>query len=83
MHAGKTLAEISEEQGVELEAVHDAIKAARAEAMQRAIQQAVEDGRLSQEKADWLLEGLEQGFFPRRWGFGFFGRGRCGCPGGQ
>ncbi|MGD2144997.1 MAG: hypothetical protein PVF54_11010 [Anaerolineae bacterium] len=34
------------------------------EAMRDAITQAVEDGRISQEQADWLLEGLEQGFTP-------------------
>jgi len=69
LHAGKSLADIAEAQGVDLEAVHDAMKAARVEAMKQAIQQAVEDGRLTQEKADWLLEGLEKGFLPKRWGF--------------
>ncbi len=64
LHAGETLEEIAEAQGVELEEVYDAIDAARAEAMREAIQQAVEDGRTTQEQADWLLEGLEQGFFP-------------------
>jgi len=70
LHSGKSLADIAEAQGVELEDVRDAMRAARAEAMKQAIQQAVEEGRLTQEKADWLLEGLEKGFLPRRWGFG-------------
>ena len=85
LHAGKSLEEIAEAQGVEIEAVHDALNAVRLEAMQEAIQQAVEDGRISQEQADWLLEGLEQGFFPMGRGSGFghgmrsgFGRGMKG-----
>ena len=36
LHADKSMAEIAEEQGVELEAVYDAVHAARVEAMQRA-----------------------------------------------
>ena len=71
LHAGKTLAEVAEEQGVEVEEVHYAMNAIRVEAMREAIEQAVEDGRLTQEQADWLLEGLEQGFFPMGRSFGF------------
>jgi uncharacterized membrane protein len=77
LHAGKTLEEIAEAQGVELEAVQEAMNVARANAMRDAIEQAVEDERITQEQADWLLEGLEQGFFPMGRGFGF-GRGRMG-----
>ena len=78
---GKTLAEIAEEQGVDMEAVQDALNANRSESMKQAIQQAVEDGRLSQEQADWLLEGLEKGFHLGGRGMGFggghmFGGGR-------
>jgi len=74
LHSGKSLAEIAEAQGVEMEAVRDALKAAQAEARREAIEQAVEDGKMSQEQADWLLEGLEQGFFPGGRGLGFGGR---------
>ena len=81
LHAGKTLEEVAEAQGVEMEAVHDALEAAREEAMRESIAQAVEDGRMSQEQADWMLEGLEQGFAPMGMGRGFgHGRGRGGCP---
>ncbi len=78
LHDGKTLAEIAEEQGVEMEAVRDAMEAAREELMEQAIHQAVENGRMTQEQADWLLEGLEQGFLPGGRGFG---RGRGGRRG--
>ena len=62
LHGGKTLDEVAEEKGVDLEAVRDAVQAVRSEAAKEAIQQAVEDGRLTQEQADWLLKGLELGF---------------------
>jgi hypothetical protein len=70
LHGGKSLEEIAEAQGVEMEAVRDALEAARGELMQDAIAQAVENGRMTQEQADWLLEGIEQGFLPRGRGFG-------------
>lgn len=70
LHSGKTLEEIAEAKGVDIETVYDALDAARAEAQKQAIQQAVEDGKISQEQADWMLEGLEKGFFPMRRGFG-------------
>jgi hypothetical protein len=84
LHAGKSLDEIAEEQGVDIEVVRDAMNAARVEAMRQAIEQAVEDGNMTQEQADWMLEGLEQGFFPKRGtspgrGFGP-ARGGNGCP---
>lgn len=82
LHAGKSLAEIAEEQGVELEAVYDAMNATRIEAMREAIEQALEDGDITQEQADWLLEGLEQGFFPMGRGFGMGGGSRHGMRGG-
>ena len=78
LHSGKSLADIAETQGVDLKAVHEAMKAAQAEAMKQAIQQAVENGRLTQAQADWLLEGIDLGFLPRRWGFGRGVRGRFG-----
>jgi uncharacterized membrane protein len=59
LRAGKSPAEIAEEQGVDVEALYDAMRAARGEAMQQALQQAVEDGRITQEQADQMLERLE------------------------
>jgi uncharacterized protein (DUF433 family) len=74
LHDGKTVAEVAEEQGVEMEAVRGALEGARGELMAGAIEQAVENGRITQEQADWLLEGIDQGFLPRARGFGA-GRG--------
>jgi hypothetical protein len=80
LHDGKTLEEIAEGQGVEMEAVRDALEAARGELMAETIAQAVESGRMTQQQADWLLEGIEQGFLPRGRGFG---EGRGARHGGR
>ena len=82
LHDGKSLEDVAEAQGVDLEDVQDTIQAAGLEARKEAIEQAVEDGKLSQEQADWMLEGMEKGFFPggrgfRGGGFGRFGHGRA------
>jgi uncharacterized membrane protein len=80
LHDGVSLAEIAEEQGIELEDVYDAMNVDRVEAMREAIAQAVEDGSITQDQADWLLEGIERGFFPMGQGFGLRGmRGGFGC----
>ena len=77
---GKTLEELAETAGVDLQVVRDAISAAHAEEMRQRIEQSLTDGTISQEKADWLLEGLEKGFLDGP-GFGFgFGRGPGGPP---
>jgi len=70
---GKSVSEIAEERGVELDEVKDALNARRSEAQREAIEQAVEDGRITQEQADWMLEGIEQGL-----GLGGRGMGRGG-----
>jgi hypothetical protein len=77
---GKTLEELAEAASVDLQIVQDAIRAAHSEEMRQWIEQSVSDGTISQEKADWLLEGLEKGFLDGP-GFGFgFGRGPKGPP---
>ena len=70
LHSGKSLEEIAEAKGIDVQTVYDAMNAARAEAQKQAIQQAVEDGSMTQERADWMLEGLDKGFFPGGRGFG-------------
>jgi transposase len=59
LRAGKSLTDIAEAKGVDVQTVYDAMNAARGEAMQQALQQAVEDGRMTQEQADQMLERLE------------------------
>jgi transposase len=59
LHAGKSLDEIAEAKGVDVQTVYDAMNVARAEAEKQALQQAVEDGRITQEQADQMIERLE------------------------
>ena len=108
LQAGKTLAEIAEAKGVDLEEIRqsrradtetiEARKAERAdtetiearkaetiEARKAAIEKAVEDGTMTQAEAEWLLQGLEQGFMPMGRGFypgrgGHFGFVRPAAP---
>ena len=71
---GKKLPEIAEEQGVELSQIEEAVRTA----FEDAIQQAVDDGRLTQEQAEQILSHERQpGKFIRDRGFG----GRNGRPG--
>lgn len=84
LHDGKTLAEIAEAQGVDLQAIQDEIqdelKATRVQAMKDKIAQAVTDGDMTQEEADWWLLGIEKGWVDGgRGGLGSFGpRGQHG-----
>lgn len=80
LHEGKSVAEIAEEKGVDLEKVRDAVEAARVEARKEAVEQAVENGRLSEEQGEWMLEGLEEGYIPG--GRGFAPGQNCGPGGG-
>lgn len=74
---GRTLADLADQAQVDLQTVRDAVDAACQQAQRDAIAQAVQDGRLSQEQADWLLQGLDNGYWGGRgFGHGFgFGRG--------
>ena len=70
LQSGKTLEQLASDKGVDLQTVQDAIKAAHEAEMRERIKQAVSDGTMTQEKADWLLEGLDKGFLDGP-GFGF------------
>lgn len=69
---GKTLADLATAAGVDLQDVQDAINAVRAVELRARIEAGIADGTISQEKADWLLEGLDKGFLDGP-GFGFGG----------
>jgi hypothetical protein len=70
LQAGTTFEQLAEEAGVDLQDVRDAIQAVRETELRARIEQAVADGTMTQEKADWLLEGLDKGFLDGP-GFGF------------
>jgi len=78
---GKTLEELAEAAGVDIADVQEAIQTVHREEMRAQIEQAVADGTMTQDKADWLLEGFDKGYLDGP-GFGFgFGRGGHGGPG--
>ncbi len=81
---GKTLSDLAASKGVNLQSVQDAITAARHAEMTTQINQAVASGQMTQDKANWLLEGLSKGYLDGPGGFGFgFGHGfGPGGPGG-
>ena len=70
LQSGKTLEQLAEEADVDVQDVRDAIQAVRETELRTRIEQAVADGTMTQEKADWLLEGLDKGFLDGP-GFGF------------
>ncbi len=78
---GQTLEELATAAGVDIADVQAAIQAAHREEMRALIEVGVADGTISQEKAAWLLEGLDKGFLDGS-GFGF-GFGPGGHHGGQ
>ena len=80
---GKTLLDLADAAGVDIEEVHAAIQAVHQTEMRERIQQAVEDGTMTQAQADWMLEGLDNGYMMGGGGpGGFGGRGSRG-PRGQ
>jgi len=83
LQGGKTLEQVAADKGVDFQKVTDAVQAAHEAEMRTQIEQAVTDGSMTQEKADWLLEGLDKGFLDGP-GFGFggpHGHGFGGEPG--
>jgi hypothetical protein len=82
LHSGRTLEEIAQAQGVELQVLRDAANSAREQEVKDRIAQAVEDGKITQEQADWMLQGIEKGYVPFGRGFGR-GFGRMGRHGGM
>lgn len=76
LQSGKTLEEIATEAGVDIQDVQDAIQAERETSLRERIQQALDNGAITQEHADWLLQGLDKGFIGGEGGFGLGGHGR-------
>ena len=86
LHGGKTLAEIAQAKGVDLTKVQEAANATRIQAMKDRIAQAVTDGTMTKAQADWVLQGLDNGYMgkgPGGFGGGHMGRGGMRGFGGQ
>lgn len=60
---GQTLSGLADKAGVELTTVQAAVQAACVTALKDSIQQAVTDGTITQAQADWLMEGLDKGYW--------------------
>lgn len=73
LQSGKTLQDLADEAGVDIEDVQAAIQAAHETELRDRIAQAVAAGTITQENADWLLEGLDKGFIGVPGAFGFGG----------
>jgi len=80
LQSGKTLEQVATDQNVDFADVQAAIQAAHAAELRDRIAQAVEDGTMTQENADWLLEGLDKGFIGVPGAFGFGGPHGFGHP---
>lgn len=70
LKSGTTLEYLATEKGVDIEDVNAAIQAVHKQEMLDRINQAVTDGTMTQDKADWLIVGLEKGYLDGP-GFGF------------
>jgi uncharacterized membrane protein len=78
---GKTLEDLATDAGVDFADLQEALQTVRRAEMRAQIEQAVTDGTMTQDKADWLLEGLDKGYLDGRGlGFGPGGRGGHGQP---
>jgi hypothetical protein len=64
---GETFATLAEQQGVPTDAVREAATTAAKEARENGarelVAQLLANGRISQERADWILEGIDNGWF--------------------
>jgi len=78
LHDGQTIEEIADDLGVDLEQVQEMLKDQRTQAMRDRIDSAVEDGEMDEGRAEWLLEGLDNGYLTGRGGMA--GRTGRSCP---
>jgi len=86
LKSGKTLSAIATEKGVNLQTVQAAIQTARNAEFRTQINQAVAAGKMTQDKANWLLEGLDKGYINGPGfglGFGFGGMKGSRNPAGR
>ncbi len=88
---GRTLADLADRAGVKIEDVQAAAKAGREQALRDQIASALANGEITQAQADWMIEGLENGYLGQggptmglEWGGGhpFGGPRGFGGPGG-
>jgi len=76
---GKTLEELAEAAGVDLETIREEARKTKQVDLETKIEEALANGEITHEHADWLLEGLDKGFLESPF-IGFGGRGSSGRP---
>jgi len=59
---GKTLEELADAAGVDLDTYREEMRQTRQSNLETRIEEALANGEISQDQADWLMEGLEKGF---------------------
>lgn len=84
LHSGKTLSDIATEKGVDLATIETALNASRIADMKAQLAQAVTDGTMTQEEADWWTTGIDKGWVTGgKSGFGPGGLGQGMMGGGK
>ena len=73
LREGASLEELAEQAGVDLEAFREEMAAIRKEHQLSRLAEALEEGEISQEQYDWMLEGFEGGFLDHKGCGEFFG----------
>ena len=76
---GKTLEELAEEAGVDLETYREEMRQTKQVDLKIKIEEALANGDITQDHAVWLLEGLDKGFLDSPF-VGLGGRGSGGRP---
>jgi len=79
---GQTLQDLADAADVDIADVQAAIQAVHETEMRERIAQDVADGTITQAQADWMLEGIDNGYMLGKGGPGGFGRGNGGPRGG-
>jgi hypothetical protein len=75
LHDGSTIEDLAEAKGVDLDELQGTLASLRQDREREKIQEAVENGEITQEQADWMLEGLENGYGPMGRGIDHHGGG--------
>lgn len=62
IHQGKTMEELAEDAGVDLEVYREEMRQTRQFDLESRIKEALANGEITSDHAEWLLEGLARGF---------------------
>lgn len=63
LHNGRTVAQIAQAQGVSVQVVQEAARQSGLDMAHQAIDKALAAGKITQKQADWLTQGVDNGWF--------------------